>query len=387
MIKRSTGIQDAGVPLKVDHFTRKVTVPVTERVIGVVGDHCSEQVTFSLARNIDNHDMTTCTSSYVAWRNVDGGEGTDDLVITEATEDQILFGWTVRDAITVAKGLVSFSLHFECWDAGKLVYKWGTHTCTECEILDAINTKMGAYAAIYIDGETLVFSDYTPVREETLELSSGIIPEGTLEITEAGKHDVGRYAYVDVKAVYETPGITIANGKVTAEANGLTAEEELETPSISVADGKVTAEANGLTAEKGLERPTIEVTSTGYIEARANGLKKTIPNSDVLKFTQVRLYHPNGGLVMSTEGLQVNGSLAFNTLDLSKRVVDVTLLYPIAGSVMRFVSKNNTAPTVTVVGHPSAVEGTAALSGGTVSCTQIIVPVVEAGTIVEINMV
>ena len=71
MAKRSNGIQDAGVPLVVDPFTRKVTVPATERVIGVVGDHCSEQVTFSLARNIDNHDMTTCTERYVSWRNVD----------------------------------------------------------------------------------------------------------------------------------------------------------------------------------------------------------------------------------------------------------------------------------------------------------------------------
>lgn len=348
MIKRSNGIQDAGVPLVVDPFTRKVTVPVTERVIGVVGDHCSEQVTFSLVRNIDNHDMTTCTESYVSWRNVDGEEGTDELAITEVTEDRILFGWTVRNAVTTAKGLVSFSLHFECWDAaGKLVYKWGTHTCSECEILDAINTKMGGFAAIYIDGETLVFADYTPVRAETLELSSGIIPEGTIELTKAGTHDVGRYAYADVKAVFETPSITVADGKIKAEANGLTAEEGLETPSITTSEGKVTAEANGLSKVEYIDtaalmhRTPVLITHRGGgsvtyqdIEYSTNRItEKTLQFTDQTDnpyelnlITGSRAYFkPSVGQIeeLSVDGVQITDEIRFVNDDVRYKVMTV----------------------------------------------------------------
>ena len=249
---RNHNIKDANAPFEVDPFARKITVPYTGRVIGVVGDNCSEKVTFKIPKTIDGHSMASCTRKYVAWRNVYGEPGTDGLEIIEEGEEYVLYAWTVRDAITIAKGLVEFSLHFECDnpETGKQIYSWGTHTCSDCEILDSVNTIMGAYAAIYIDGDALVFSDYTPVREKTLELESGIIPEGTLEITEAGKHDVARYAYADIKEVYETPGITITDGKVSATANGVTSEKGLETPKINIVDGKIKATANGLEATR-----------------------------------------------------------------------------------------------------------------------------------------
>lgn len=201
MIKttRSHSIADAGMPFVVDPFTRKVTVPPTCRVIGVVGDSQSEKVTFQVPNTIDGHFMPNCVRKYVAWRNVVGEPGSDELEMVEQSDDYSIYGWVVRDATTVAKGLVDFSLHFECEDAnGKTIYRWGTNTCSDCEILDSVNTRLGTYAAIYIDGDTLVFADYTPITDGAIDLKSAIAPEGTLQITEAGKHDVGRYAYAEV---------------------------------------------------------------------------------------------------------------------------------------------------------------------------------------------
>lgn len=323
MIKRSTGIQDAGAPLVVDAFTRKVTVPATERVIGVVGDHCSEQVRFSLPQSIDNHDMTTCTHSYISWRNVEGRDGTDELVITETANDRVIFGWVVRDAITVAKGLVSFSLNFECWEKDektgkeKLVYKWGTHTCTECEILDSLNTvTMGAFEVICIDGETLVFKDYTPVREETLALRSGIIPEGTLEIKEAGKHDVARYAYADVLVKGDTPPtIDISNGVVTATANGLSAEKQLEEPTITIAGGKATATANGLSSEA------------------------QVSAEDVVKHTQIELTHEGEGTVKLQVIDRATNIITYVEHDLAQCENPIELA-PISGSMVQFTASD-----------------------------------------------
>lgn len=272
MAVKTHTIKDAGVPLVVDPFTRKVTVPATERVIGVVGDHCSEKVTFQVPKEIDKHNMPECDRKYVSWLNVEGTPGTDELKLVEGTED--LYEWLVRDALTVAKGLVSFSLHFECDDpeTGKQNYSWGTHTCNACEILDSLNAKLGAYAAIYIDGETLVFADYTPVKDDKLDLTSCVLPTGTLVIRKEGRHDVGRYAYAHVEALHEAPTITIADGEVKAEADGLEATKPLNAPDITIADGKVKAEANGLEATEPLDAPVVSVADDGTVTARANGL-------------------------------------------------------------------------------------------------------------------
>ena len=197
---RNHTVQDAGAPFEVDPFTRSVIVPYSERVIGVVGDDRSEKVTFKIPNAIDGHDMPRSSRKYVAWRNVSGEPGTDELEMTEEADDYSLYTWTVRDKTAAAKGIVDFSLHFECDDptTGAQIYRWGTRTCSDCEIMDSVNIALGTYAAIYLDGDTLVFADYAPVTNGVLDIKTVIVPDGTLEIAAAGKHDVGRYAYAEV---------------------------------------------------------------------------------------------------------------------------------------------------------------------------------------------
>ena len=355
MALKFNGIRDAGVPLVVDPFTRRVTVPATERVIGVVGDHCSEQVTFQIPRTIDHHDMQTSTRLYVSWRNVDGEPGSDELEVIEVTEDTILLGWTIRDKVAAAKGLVDFSLHFECYDSGKLIYRWGTHTCSSCEILDSVNATLGAYAAIYIDDETLVFADYNPVHDEALDLTSCIAPTGTLEISEEGKHDVGRYAYADVKGVYETPIIEISEGVVKATANGLEAERPLDPIVITQETGKVTATANGMNTTATLD-PDIQFAKTTI------HFSGTAP-----AYIDYQEHQADGVLV----GKQIN--------TITEALPDSLQLPP--GSFMRFMTILNTAPSVTCSGYPLAVIGTVSNKGGTIESTLLQVPNVPGATV------
>lgn len=363
MALRNNGIKDAGVPLVVDPFTRKVTVPATERVIGVVGDHCSEQVTFQIPRMIDNHDMASSTRRYVAWRNVDGEPGTDELAITESTKDHILLGWTIRDRLALSKGLVDFSLHFECWGKDehgveKLIYKWGTHTCSACEILDAVNAKLGAYAAIYIDGETLVFADYTPVADEKIDLTSCVVPKDTLEITEAGTHDVGSYAYAEVKGVYDTPDIIVEAGIVTAEANGLTAHKELETPVIAIVDGKVTATANGLTATD------------------------TVHPTDFCAMTPVRVIFKGWTGTLVRDTLRESGKLEKEVIRALTGAAPVEFSALVGTSL--WFSIREDAPTVEAKGV-NVADGTRTTSGGVVYAV-VNVPAVEDSAVFEITV-
>ena len=231
-----SNVKDTGAFFTIVPETREVKVPSTHKVIGVVGDHLAEQLTFEIPKYIDGHDIAGCARRYVEWENVKDEIGSDQLVeLTEppegAKDGMLYFTWTIRDRLAAAKGLVQFSIHFEDVDTNGLrLYHWGTTACKNCEILDSINAALGVYAAIWVAGDTLVIEDYTPVEDGALALEMpGIVPEGTLEIHEAGLHEVGKYAQVEVKTVYETPTVTeIGGGAIKAEANGMATEYQTD---------------------------------------------------------------------------------------------------------------------------------------------------------------
>lgn len=215
-------LKDTGAFFTIIPETREIKVPTSHKVIGVVGDHLAEQLTFELPRFIDGHDIEGCTRRYISWLNVNGEPGNDQLEELKvppegAKEGMIYLTWTIRNLLAVSKGVVQFSLHFECLDAdGATVrYHWGTAVCKNCEILDSVNHAIGVYSAMWVAGDTLVISDYTPVTDGVLDLQTpGIVPDGTLEITENGVHDVGLYAQVSVAVPPKEVSTELANGKI-----------------------------------------------------------------------------------------------------------------------------------------------------------------------------
>lgn len=227
------GVKDKGEYFVISPTTRKVTVPHAHKYIGTVGDHLSEQITFECPQIIDGHDVSQCERKYITWVNVQGDIGHDELKITEVeqpTADNIYLAWDVRNTLTVAKGVVQFSVHFEDVDSnGVTAYRWSTASCKDCEILDSINAVLGKYKAIYVAGNALVISDYTPVTDNTLELeSNGIIPEGTITIDKNGSHPVGEYAEAIVNVEGDVPTLEISeSGTVTARSSFGTIEDQL----------------------------------------------------------------------------------------------------------------------------------------------------------------
>ena len=211
------GIKDSGAYFVIDPVSRKITVPHAHRSIGVVGDHNSEQITFECPQMIDGHDISQCESRYVTWNNVNGEVGHDRLDIAQVeqgADGMIYLTWTIRNGLTVAKGVVQFSVHFEdSNEDGATLYRWSTATCKDCDILDSVNAVLGAYEAVYVAGNALVFADYNAVKNATLEIeTNGLIPKGTLAITENGNYPVGEYAEVNVNVMAD-PDLVAENIK------------------------------------------------------------------------------------------------------------------------------------------------------------------------------
>ena len=215
---RHSNVSDEGTVFVIVPNTRKVAVPSAHFVIGTVGEHLSEQITFECPKTIDGHDITACDRKYVTWQNVNGIVGHDELVGMTVEGDVAKFKWNIRNGLTTAKGVVSFSVHFEDTADDQTVYKFSTTTCKSCEILDAVNALLGAYEAVYVADETLIFGDYHAVTDSTLKLDGNkLMPEGTVEITANGTHDVGKFAQARVQVEDAMPSITVSKeGLVSA---------------------------------------------------------------------------------------------------------------------------------------------------------------------------
>ena len=208
------GIRDSGEYFVITPASRKVTVPHAHKSIGTVGDHNSEQITFICPQMVDGHDVSQCARRYITWVNVNGEVGHDELKLSQveqSEEGMIYLSWTIRNALTVANGVVQFSVHFEdVDDDGATLYRWSTTTCKDCDILESINAVLGAYEAIYVSGETLVIADCAPVKENTLKLeTNGIIPHGTMVIGGNGTYDVGEVAQAVVAVEGDLPKISV----------------------------------------------------------------------------------------------------------------------------------------------------------------------------------
>ena len=226
---KHSNIRDEGAVFVIEPHTRKVTVPTTHFVIGTVGEHLSEQITFECPTTIDGHDITGCNKKYVTWRSVNGAVGHDELDDMTVEGDVARFKWNVRSGLTVAKGVVSFSVHFEDTEDEKTLYKFSTMACKTCEILESVNASMGAYEAVYVAGDRLVFDDYNTVTDGELKIgTNGIIPVGTLKISANGQYSVGKYAEVDVMVEDAMPKISVgASGVVNATTPAGTTRHQL----------------------------------------------------------------------------------------------------------------------------------------------------------------
>ena len=199
------GVKDSGDYFVINPASRKVTVPHAHKSIGTVGDHNSEQVTFECPQMVDWHDVSQCARKYVTWVNVNGDMGHDELELVQVDQPkdgQIYLSWTIENSLTVEKGIVQFSVHFEdLGEDGTTLYRWSTATCKDCDILDSINALVATYEAVYVSDGSLVFANYTPVKDGNADISTTIVPEGTLPIKENGTHNVGEYATVEVEVI------------------------------------------------------------------------------------------------------------------------------------------------------------------------------------------
>lgn len=131
-----SGVVDDGAKLQILPSTRQITVPASESILGVEGDHKSAEITFQCPKIIDGHDVSECDSHYISWTNAIGRPGRYDIKEITVDDDNMYFKWLITGTVTESAGDISFSVHFRDYDdEGLVLYKWGTTSCTGLRVL------------------------------------------------------------------------------------------------------------------------------------------------------------------------------------------------------------------------------------------------------------
>lgn len=135
-------VSDTEEAIIVNVSTRDFTIlPTFNRIIGVVGDRNSEEVSFRIDRFIDSHDISECAEHKVFWRNIEtqkDGEAVLTVKLSETDENAVLLGWLISEEVTEDPGDIEFSLSIADFDEdGQEIYRWGTIDGSGLRIVDS----------------------------------------------------------------------------------------------------------------------------------------------------------------------------------------------------------------------------------------------------------
>lgn len=121
--------------------TRAISVPKDFATygLGVKGDTRAEIVFFESDRFFDQVDLKS-TNCWIQWVNTSTqAKGNSQSVYMDATEDKLLFGWVITEAMTSGAGNIEFAVRwFTTDDSGNVSYSVSTQKAT-CSIKSSLD--------------------------------------------------------------------------------------------------------------------------------------------------------------------------------------------------------------------------------------------------------
>lgn len=146
-MRHEHAMYDSDTHFIIDGVKRTVKNADAVKMLLVQHDHNSERFTFELPRYIDGHDMMLCDSVQIHYINA-GSTGksedvyeVDDLSLSPADENVVIFSWLISGSATKYVGSLSFAIRFVCLDVEDkktVVYAWHTTPFSQVSILENI---------------------------------------------------------------------------------------------------------------------------------------------------------------------------------------------------------------------------------------------------------
>ena len=198
--------------------TRAISVPKDFATygLGVKGDTRAEIVFFESDRFFDQVDLKS-TNCWIQWVNTSTqAKGNSQSVYMDATEDKLLFGWVITEAMTSGAGNIEFAVRwFTTDDSGNVSYSVSTQKAT-CSIKSSLDLDVKDLQP-ELDIENILINrpKYSGVIN-SLDGSAAVIEEnlvaGDYNLTQPAKGD-------DLWAEYQTAGEKLPDEMVSLDDN------------------------------------------------------------------------------------------------------------------------------------------------------------------------
>lgn len=146
-MKHEHAMYDSDTHFIIDGVKRTIKNADAVKMLLVQHDHNSERFTFEIPRYIDGHDMSICDSVQIHYINIGDSSNksedvyeVDDLQVSPAGDDVVIFSWLISGNATKYVGSLSFAIRFVCMSKDKetVVYAWHTTPHTAVQILKNI---------------------------------------------------------------------------------------------------------------------------------------------------------------------------------------------------------------------------------------------------------
>ena len=141
-------VTDKDTHFIIDGATRLVKNESDVKSMLVQNDHNSEQFTFKVPREFDNHDLSLCNTVRVHFINVDKSKRmeskkfsliTETLRVCPDDDTYVLCSWLIPREATLYAGILSFVIEFACIEDEKTLYSWNTAKYSGVTIADGLN--------------------------------------------------------------------------------------------------------------------------------------------------------------------------------------------------------------------------------------------------------
>lgn len=141
-------VKDTDTHFIIDGASRTVKNESDVKSMLVQYDHNSEQFSFKVPREFDNHDLSLCNTVRVHFINVDRTKRmenkgfntvTETLKICPDDDKYVICSWLIPREATQLVGILCFVIQFACIENDKVLYSWNTAKYSGVTIAEGIN--------------------------------------------------------------------------------------------------------------------------------------------------------------------------------------------------------------------------------------------------------
>ena len=141
-------VKDTDTHFIIDGASRTVKNESDVKSMLVQYDHNSEQFSFKVPREFDNHDLSLCNTVRVHFINVDRTKRmenkgfntvTETLHICPDDDNYVICSWLIPREATQLVGILCFVIQFACIEDDKVLYSWNTAKYSGVTIAEGIN--------------------------------------------------------------------------------------------------------------------------------------------------------------------------------------------------------------------------------------------------------